>query len=107
MDWGKELNEDYNLPVPYRVPALLACLLRFCPGAGPGNHTGYQGGLAIHEMILVDETIRKMVVGNAPIEELQKAAIAAGYQSMHYDGLKKVIRGLTYLEEIDRTVPDF
>ena len=71
------------------------------------NHTGYQGRLAIHEMILVDETIRKMVVGNAPIEELQKAATAAGYQSMRYDGLKKVIRGLTSLEEIERTVPDF
>jgi len=26
---------------------------------------------------------------------------------MRYDGLKKVIRGLTSLEEIDRTVPDF
>ncbi|WP_462325749.1 hypothetical protein [Desulfoplanes sp.] len=63
--------------------------------------------MAIHEMILVDETIRKMVVGNSPIEDLQKAATAAGYQSMRYDGLKKVIRGLTSLEEIERTVPDF
>ena len=75
-------------------------------GCAHYNHNGSQGCLAIHEMILVDETIRKMVVANAPIEALQKAAIAVGYQSMRYDGLKKVIRGLTSLEEIDRTVPD-
>ena len=71
------------------------------------SYTGYKGRIAIHEMLLIDERMRKLIIANAPIEELYNAATAAGYNPMHYDGIKKVIRGLTSLEEIERVLPMF
>ncbi len=67
--------------------------------------TGYTGRLPLHEMVLVDELLRKLVTSNAPIEEIRTAADANGYQTMRYDGIKKVIRGLTSLEEVNRVAP--
>ncbi|MDH5525371.1 MAG: GspE/PulE family protein [Desulfobulbaceae bacterium] len=76
-------------------------------GCSRCRHTGYNGRIGIHEMIMVDEPLRRLITSNAPPEELRAAALLGGYQSMHYDGLKKVIRGLTSLEEVDRVAPLF
>ena len=67
--------------------------------------TGYNGRVAIHEMLIVSEELRKLVSTNAPVQDLRIAARRSGYQTMRYDGIKKVIRGLTTLEEVERVVP--
>lgn len=67
--------------------------------------TGFSGRVAIHEMLMVSEELRKLVSTNATVQEMRLAARRSGYQTMRYDGVKKVIRGLTTLEEIDRIVP--
>lgn len=74
-------------------------------GCSSCKFTGYSGRLAIHEMLMVSEELRKRVSANAPIEELRETAVKSGYQTMRYDGIKKVIRGLTTLSEIDRIAP--
>jgi len=67
--------------------------------------TGYSGRLPLHEMVLVDEPLRKLVMANAPVNEIRSAAQANGYQTMRYDGIKKVLRGLTSMEEVNRVAP--
>jgi len=74
-------------------------------GCSSCKFTGFNGRLAIHEMLLVSEELRKLVSANAPIEELRETALKSGYQTIRYDGIKKVIRGLTTLGEIDRVAP--
>lgn len=69
--------------------------------------TGFNGRLAIHEMIMVSNELRVLVTENAPVEKLRKTARESGYMSMHYDGIKKAIRGLTSLEEVERVCPHF
>jgi type IV pilus assembly protein PilB len=66
------------------------------------GQTGYAGRLGIHEVFLVDETTRELISQRAPIAEIRKNAQASGFLPMRYGGLKKVLRGLTSLEEIDR-----
>ncbi len=44
----------------------------------------------------------RLISKGASILEIQERARVAGYQSLRYDGLKKVLRGLTTIEEIDR-----
>jgi len=70
-----------------------------CPDC---NNTGYSGRLAIHELFIMNEEIRSMVAREASIIEIEKAARRIGYKSMRYDGMKKVLRGLTTIDELER-----
>ena len=71
-------------------------------GCSRCNHTGYSGRIAIHEIALINDEMRTLITRNAPISEIRKCAVKRGYRSMYYDGLKKVLRGLTTIEEINR-----
>lgn len=66
------------------------------------RNTGYSGRIAIHEMILVDKQTRIMIARGGSVSEIQEYARKAGFQSMRYDGIKKVLRGLTTIEEVFR-----
>lgn len=71
------------------------------------NYTGYSGRIAIQELLLMTDDLRRMVARDASIMEIQEGARKAGFKSMRYDGIKKVLRGLTTMEEIDRvTIAD-
>lgn len=64
--------------------------------------SGYAGRLAIHELFIMTEHIRSMVGQGASILEIEKQAHQGGFQTMRYDGFKKVLRGLTTFEEIEK-----
>lgn len=70
-----------------------------CPNC---DNTGYKGRIAVHEMIFIDNIMREMVTKNAPNTELRNYARSKGFLNLRYDGIKKVLRGLTTYEEIDR-----
>ena len=50
----------------------------------------------------MNEEIRGLVAKGASILQIQECAQKYGFQTMRYDGIKKVLRGLTTIEEIDR-----
>jgi len=77
--------------------------VRFWKGAGCEHcgHTGYFGRLAVHELFIVNQECRELISRNASQVEIQAAAKRAGFRTMWYDGLKKVLRGLTTLEQLD------
>lgn len=69
--------------------------------------TGYSGRIAIHELVVINDEIRTQISRGASLMEIQRTAAKTGFQTMRYDGMKKVLRGLTTLEEIQRvTVAD-
>lgn len=68
------------------------------------HQTGYSGRVAIHELFILDDEVRSMVSRNASILDIQSCAIRSGFKNMHYDGIKKVLRGITTLEEVERVV---
>ena len=81
----------------------------FYRGAGCSycNYTGYHGRLAIHEIFLLNQKVRELIANGASILNIQDCAKEYGFRSMRYDGLKKVLRGLTTIEEVDRiTISD-
>ncbi len=77
---------------------------QFYNGAGcvACGHTGYRGRLAIHELVVVDAELRRLITAKAPINEVYAAAAVAGWMPLRYDGVKKVLRGLTTIDEVDR-----
>ena len=78
--------------------------IKFYRGAGceKCNHTGYLGRAGIHEILVVDENIRKLITNRASVSMIREAAVKIGFRDMRFDGLKKVISGITTVEELLR-----
>ena len=68
------------------------------------NNTGFLGRIAIHEIFLISDEVRSMISRRIPMIEIEASALNAGYETMRYDGFKKVLRGLTTIEEVNRVV---
>lgn len=71
-------------------------------GCDACHRTGYAGRLAIHEVFMPTEEVRHLIAENASVLDLQSVAQEHGYRPMICDGLKKVLRGLTTLAEVER-----
>ncbi len=72
---------------------------RGCPHC---RGTGYWGRVAFHELVIVTEEIRRMISDRRSVQEIAHAAAKVGYRPLRYDGLNKVLIGLTTIEEIEQ-----
>jgi len=70
-------------------------------GCNECGFTGYRGRISFHELVLVTEEMRTIINRNGSVDELSKAARKVGYRPLRYDGLKKVLLGLTTIDEIE------
>jgi type II secretory ATPase GspE/PulE/Tfp pilus assembly ATPase PilB-like protein len=66
------------------------------------NFTGYKGRTGIFEFFLIDNEIENFILKKPSISELRKLAKKKGMIGMKKDGLIKVLKGETTLEEIER-----
>jgi len=73
---------------------------RFC------NGTGYKGRLGIFELIKITDTLRNLITSSAPLEKIREVALREGMHTLKEDGLRKVGRGITTLEEVIRVTAD-
>jgi len=64
--------------------------------------TGYRGRKGIFEIFKVTEEIQKMIFEKVPASELRAHARQAGMRSLREDGLRKVLAGITTLDEVMR-----
>ncbi len=74
-------------------------------GCAACNFTGYLGRLGIFEVLNVTESVRRLIISpDFNLDILRKTAREEGMVSMFEDGLRKVERGMTTLEEIFRVI---
>ncbi|MGG1550670.1 GspE/PulE family protein [Paenibacillus ferrarius] len=71
-------------------------------GCGNCNRTGYRGRFAIHEILVVNEELRKLISNKASVQEMRTAAQANGLIQLMDDGIQKVKQGYTTLQEVIR-----
>jgi type IV pilus assembly protein PilB len=72
-------------------------------GCSHCKQTGYKGRTAIFELMVINESIRELIYKNAPLAEIRETAIKKnGMISLKEDGLQKVSKGITTLEEVMR-----
>lgn len=70
-------------------------------GCSHCNNTGYKGRIAVHEILAMDHTIRKMIVDHEPAENITRYAIEhQGMRTLKASGLKLVKEGVTTPEEL-------
>jgi type IV pilus assembly protein PilB len=71
-------------------------------GCGTCGNTGYKGRVALYEVMLVNDTIRELILQGASNAEIKAAAVEGGMLTLRRSGLEKVKEGMTTLEEVVR-----
>ncbi|MBV6323966.1 GspE/PulE family protein [Duganella violaceipulchra] len=76
----------------------------FKAGAGCSHcrGVGYRGRHAVAEVLVLDDALREMIVGRAPISTLKERAAQGGLRTLQASALQWVARGDTTLEEFTR-----
>ncbi len=89
-----------------RLPKTKRKSIRLFKGKGCPvcQHTGYLGRIGIFEILQVDKTMNKLIAKKTPSAEIKAAAVKSGMTTMIEDGLAKVEKGITTIEEILKAV---
>jgi type II secretory ATPase GspE/PulE/Tfp pilus assembly ATPase PilB-like protein len=85
-DLGIRLGEEFQL---FRARGCAAC-----------GETGYRGRVALHELLVANESVKHHVAEKAPVEQLRQTAIKAGMRTLLQDGITKVLAGHTDLKQV-------
>jgi type IV pilus assembly protein PilB len=88
---------------PWRLEEPLPTLYRPV-GCSVCAKTGYQGRLALHEVMSVTEDVERLAVDHASATAIGALARAQGMTLLLEDGMAKVAQGITSIEEILRVV---
>lgn len=64
------------------------------------GNTGFMGRRGIYELMLMDDAVGPLILKNADAQQLKKAAMEMGMDSLRDDGARKVLMGLTSVEEV-------
>jgi len=68
------------------------------------EHNGYNGRIAIMEMLKMDQDIDELIARRATGRELKKLALEKGFRPLIEDGIQRVMDGVTSLNEVSRVV---
>jgi len=71
-------------------------------GCSACNNSGYKGRAGLYEVMEIDDEIRELILVGASAVELKKKAIERGMITLRGSGLRKVMDGITTLEEVAR-----
>ncbi|MFQ5796196.1 MAG: GspE/PulE family protein [Candidatus Bipolaricaulia bacterium] len=94
-EWEQMVFEDYLYEATEPVETVYRPV--GCPRC---SNRGYRGRTGIFELFVVDEWTRDMIVEGASDEEIAREAVKGGMATLIEDGLRKVISGITSLEEV-------
>lgn len=89
-----------------RARKLIACggedgLEFYRPGACEAcGHTGYRGRVGIHELMVIEEPIRREILNSSDSGTIMRVACQRGMRSLRDDGALKILRGVTSVEEV-------
>jgi general secretion pathway protein E len=64
--------------------------------------TGYSGRIGIYELLVSNDEIRQLANERQSSNKIKRAAMVAGMVSLREDGWRKVARGMTSIEEVQR-----
>jgi len=61
---------------------------------------GFVGRRGIYELMVIDDAVGPLILKSADAQSIKSAAILQGMDTLRDDGARKVIRGLTTVEEV-------
>jgi type II secretory ATPase GspE/PulE/Tfp pilus assembly ATPase PilB-like protein len=64
------------------------------------NKTGYKGRIGLHELLVADDHIKRLIQERARVAELFAASVETGMRTLKMDGMEKIMMGLTDLKQV-------
>lgn len=71
-------------------------------GCSHCNHTGYYDRIGIFETLILNDEMKQLITDNASSLDIRNKAVKYGYVPLVVDGIKKVLEGVTTLDEINK-----
>ena len=84
--FGIEYNDDFVL---FRGKGCVNC-----------NNSGYRGRAGIHELLVANDAMKRLIANKARVSEMFTAAKNDGMTTLVQDGILKVLEGLTDLKQV-------
>ena len=76
-------------------------MIRKACGCPACNHTGYRGRIAVHEILMIDREVRRLITEGAPVEEIKEYAVRnQGMRTLKQAALHYLENGITTVEEV-------
>ena len=86
--WLKTYGKDGRLTL-YRAKGCDAC-----------SSSGYKGRVAIHELMVGNDAVKKLIQEHARVAQLLAQALEDGMRTLKQDGMDKVLQGLTDIKQV-------
>ncbi len=71
-------------------------------GCNSCSQGGYRGRIGIYELMMMSSRIRELAFEGAPTQVIRKTAVSLGMSTLYNDGISKVLKGITTIEEVFR-----
>ena len=90
---GKKYNKEFDLKGVKTYDAI---------GCKECNNTGYYDRIGLFEVLDIDDDLKEMIMNGASSIEIKRKAAEKTYEPLIIDGIRKVIKGDTTLDELNR-----
>lgn len=75
-------------------------------GCDKCRNTGYSGRCGIYEVLVLDDPFRDLVASNPSVTDLRRYCHDCGMVNLRQDGIRKLRRGVTTIDEVLRVTTD-
>ena len=86
QDLGRPYSESLTL---YRPQGCETC-----------NNSGYKGRAGLYELLVKDETLNRLIIERASVEQIRNAAVAAGMTTLLQEGIQMIFAGRTDFNQV-------
>ncbi|MHB8811367.1 MAG: ATPase, T2SS/T4P/T4SS family, partial [Desulfobulbaceae bacterium] len=92
--YGERFDQDLGLPYAesltlYRPQGCAKC-----------NNSGYKGRAGLYELLVKDETLNRLIIERASVEQIRNAAVATGMTTLLQEGIQMVFAGRTDFNQV-------
>ena len=88
-EWVKEFGNDRS-----------ELILHTAKGCDVCGNTGYKGRLALHELLIGTDRIKKHIQEHSRVAEMFATALEDGMRTLKQDGIEKVLQGITDIQQV-------
>ncbi len=92
---GEKYNLEFDLTDKYTYDPV---------GCKECNNSGYYDRIGIFEVLSLEDNIKELIVNGASSIEIRKEALKGSFKPLVVDGIRKVIDGITTLDELDKKI---
>ena len=98
----KKVERGYLKKIGFPEEDIATTRFMFGAGCEDCRQLGYQGRLAIYELLVLNEALRPLILSRAASSTIAQRAMDQGMRTLRVDGWNKVKNGVTTIEEVLR-----